>query len=106
MQVKYPAKGRARVNTAPVVLESAGQLHAQCCAQATSKERILQYLTNAPVISESHGLIKDRIDPQAAEIENAWHSDGTWQWSSELVEYVQRHDVAVPGALVRHILSQ
>jgi hypothetical protein len=68
------------------------------------RPRIVQYLSEAPVIAHFCGLSYCRFGcgPNGA----AEHSDGVWVWPEGLAHYLRRHDVRLPEDFVAYMMSR
>jgi hypothetical protein len=68
------------------------------------KERILAYLTSAPIAVA--GVTDDTeacLLCSEEQLTSCFQSDGVWLWLDDLSHYVARHSVVLPDRFVEHI---
>lgn len=73
----------------------------------TERDRLLEYLEQAPVVLAAHSYDTDQLDPRgAASVPLTFHTDGSWIWPAAVGYYLRTHAVPPQADLVAHIREQ
>jgi hypothetical protein len=68
------------------------------------RDRVLEYLEQAPIVRTSRGYDMDRLNPEdTPSVPLAMHTDGHWIWPGAVAYYLRRHAVAPEQDLLAHI---
>lgn len=58
------------------------------------------------ISSASPAIITDLIDPKIKIAELYSMNDGKYGWRSDVIYYVEKHDMELPEEFIQHVLSQ
>lgn len=75
-------------------------------AGSNAKYSVLSYMDHCPIVLSARMTVDDEIDPSLDPIPVMYFTDGSWIWSAEVYEYVQRHDMELPSEFVTHVLAR
>lgn len=74
---------------------------------AEERDRVLDYLANAPVVLAARSYDVDAFAPdREPEVPLNFRTDGSWVWPGAVVYYLREHDVAPDPDLVNHIRAR
>ncbi|MFV2172111.1 hypothetical protein ACFHW2_06820 [Actinomadura sp. LOL_016] len=70
------------------------------------RDRLVQYLEQAPVVLAAHSLATDLLSPDGrTAVPLTFHTDGTWLWQGSVGYYLKTHGLPPEPALVAHVQS-
>jgi hypothetical protein len=73
----------------------------------SERDRVLDYLTNAPVVLAARSYDVDAFFPdRAPAVPLNFRTDGNWVWPGSVVYYLREHSIAPDPDLVNHIRSR
>lgn len=71
------------------------------------RERVLGYLTNAPVVLAARSFDVDAFAPEREpEVPLNFRTDASWVWPGSVVYYLREHNIAPDPDLVNHIRNR
>ena len=66
---------------------------------------LIKYLKSGEIVAVSPGLSRDFFDESLIGPLTIY-TDGTWEWTSDLVHYVEKHRVALPEEFLSFVLRR
>ena len=70
-----------------------------------SKEIILSYLRNGKVHMVTAAKVVDALKKTRTKIDLIFMNDGTYEWSSAIIYYVDKYNLQLPDEFVNYILK-
>ena len=71
-----------------------------------SKETILDYLRNGNVHMVTAAKVVDTLKKARTKVNLVFMNDGTYEWSSAIIYYVDKYNLQLPDEFVNHILQR
>lgn len=75
-------------------------------APDSHKAQILKYLRSSNVIAAIPGRITDLFTQKPVNQENLLMSDGTYEWSTDIVYYYDKYNLALPDDFIDYVCSK
>lgn len=73
---------------------------------ADEVKTISGYLESGVILYVAPGIDRDIFNNKPLPIPPRILTDGVWAWSTSLIHYVQRYDVALPAEFVQHMRDE
>lgn len=70
------------------------------------KDKILDYMKNSEIIAASPAIITDVVNNKNKISELYIMTDGTYEWRSDVIYYVEKYDMELPEDFIKHIIYQ
>ena len=67
---------------------------------------LLQYMKKAHVHMVTASRFSDAVTGETIHSELCFMNDGQYMWSSRIIYHVEKYNLCLPEAFVRHVLSQ
>lgn len=74
--------------------------------ESPNKDKILRYLRNGKVIAAAAGVARDIFTGERIDGEFLLFSDDKYEWSTEIVHYYDKYNLALPQDFIDNVMSK
>ena len=71
-----------------------------------NKSQILNYLRQGKITAAAPGVPVDIVLQERIKGYKTILSDGTYEWQSELIHYIDKYNMKLPDEFIEHVLKQ